>query len=240
MVALRRKSRVGLATVVLVMGLPFAAQSADPAETKPFSAELTVVSDYIYRGVSLSDGHVAFQASAAWNNAHASVLPGLHSDAWFSTIDFGDSDPAEVELAGTIGYSGGHRVTYDLGLTYTAYPGVAHYDYVEAYGAVGTTLGKATVMASVNYTPSYSGDTGAATFLDLEGEYALTGVIALVGSIGYADLKPAAGDKYAYWGLGVKVTYRRFTASVRYHGNSLNGCASACGDGVTASLSRAF
>jgi len=54
MVALRRKSRVGFATVVLVIGMPWAARAADMPETKSLSAELAVVSDYVDR---LGTGH---------------------------------------------------------------------------------------------------------------------------------------------------------------------------------------
>jgi len=59
MVALRRKSRVGFATVVLVIGMPWAARAADMPETKSLSAELAVVSGYVDRGVSLYNGHGA-------------------------------------------------------------------------------------------------------------------------------------------------------------------------------------
>jgi uncharacterized protein (TIGR02001 family) len=221
-----------------------AVRAEEPEQTKAFSAEITVVTDYVYRGVSFSEGHPAIQAYGEWSNAGASQFSGLHAGGWVSSIDFGPNDPAKAEVWGFAGYQGGKEsLTYDVGIVYTTYPGAPtslHYGYFEAYGSLGTKFGPMTLTGTAHYTPDYSGDAGRALFMDFDGEMPLTGPLKLVAGVGYADVKPAAGAKYTYWSLGVAATWHGFTAAVRYYGNDLRTCLYPCSDRVVLSVGKDF
>ena len=216
--------------------------TAQAADT--WSANVAVTSDYIYRGESLSDGNPAVQGSVDWNSADASVLSGLHASLWGSSVDFGAGDPAKAELSGTVGYGGTIGVIdVDAGITYTAYPGVSaalNYDYLETYISVGTHVGTTALTAAVNYAPAYSGDTGRAIFVNVESETPLNESFAFVGAVGYADLRPQAGENYAYWSAGLKAAFGEYTAGVRYHGTDVKGCGSGCRTRVAFTLARTF
>ena len=64
-----------------------------PAAAIDISGEAGLVSDYRYRGVSLSRGHPALQAELTLE--HES---GLYADLWGSTL--GHRDEAEIDFTG--------------------------------------------------------------------------------------------------------------------------------------------
>ncbi len=96
-----------------------------------FSSTVTVVSDYDFRGVSLSAKDPALQASLdyAFEN-------GFSLGAWASNIDSGDGidDDLELDLYFNYAYSLNDNAAITAGLTYYLYPsGDDTEDYPEAY-----------------------------------------------------------------------------------------------------------
>lgn len=219
-------------------------ESAQPAEAQPtpsVTGQVAVVSDYVYRSVSYSEGHPALQGSVSWSNANGGILTGLHVDGWGSTVDFGQGDPASTEFSATVGYYGGSdALNYDVGITYIVYPGVPsalHYSYGEGYVTLGTKIGTATLSITGDYSPDYSGHTGKPWFAELDGEMPLFTPVKLTMNAGYAALPRTAGEKYAFWGAGFEAEVRGFTVGVRYAGNNLAGC---CNNRVIASAAKSF
>lgn len=220
---------------------PAVAQEGPPGA---LSAEIAFVSDYMYRGESLSDGHPAIQASANWSNAGAAQFSGLHADAWASFIDFGPGDPTDAEISGNLGYEMSlGDVGLDAGVTYFVYAGAprgARYDYLEIYGAAAVPLADGEIRTAVHYTPRNSGDTGPAVFTDVGFSWPLGEAITAEGEIGHAFLDPLAGDDYMYWQAGVSTEIRGITFALRYHGSDLAPCGSACGERLVLSLAKSF
>jgi uncharacterized protein (TIGR02001 family) len=219
--------------------LYYSAAAAEEAPAIPLSAELAVTSDYVYRGQSFSDGRPAVQAAATWRNSGA-LLPGVHVDAWASSIDFGDGDPTDAELSAILGYEVG---ALDAGVTYIAYLGAPRggsYDYVEIYAAWSAPLANGALSAALHYTPNYSGDAGPALFSDLEGSWPLSETVSAVAAVGHARLDPRAGADYFYWQAGLSAQAFGLTFEMRYHGNDARLCASPCADRVALSISKAF
>lgn len=215
------------------------AAAAGEAGDDPFSAEIGVTSDYVYRGLSFSDGGPAVQASATWT-----PRAGLHIDAWASSIDFGPGDPTDAELSATLGYEfETGPIILDTGVTYIAYPGAprgGHYDYVELYGSARTVLAGGEVTGALHYTPRYSGDAGPALFSDIEGNWLLGAGVSGVAVIGLAHLASAAGGDYVYWQAGLAAEAFGLTFDLRYHGNSARACTSPCADRVALAVMKAF
>lgn len=239
--------KAGAALAVMALIRATAAQAAPdipaPDVSAPdISGQVAVVSDYVYRGLSYSDGHAAVQGSITWTNAAG--VQGLHLDGWVSFIDFGPGDPAKAELWGTVGYGGGlGPLTYDAGLEYATYPGaprVLHYSYYDAFASLGGSVGPVSATVAARYSPDYSGGTGSAAFFDLTAEVPVAGPFSLNMGAGYADLKPAAGGTYMYWSAGLGAAWKGFTAAVRYHGSDHTFCATPCGDRVVFSLGHMF
>jgi uncharacterized protein (TIGR02001 family) len=230
--------------LVFWAGLSTGAQGATDAAESPapsITGQITVLSDYVYRGVSYNDGNPALQATVSWSNARASFLPGLHIDALGSNVDFGPGDPAQTQFYATLGYmAGSDMLNYDVGVTYTLYPSVPAalgYSYVETYVALGAKIGASSLTASIAASPDYSGHAGQAWFLELDAQRPLGETFRLTGQAGYAALPHAAGQQYAFWGAGVEADVHGVTLGVRYAGNSRDGC---CESRVIASIAKSF
>lgn len=145
-----------LRSIVVVL----AALAAGPgfAQSSPWTAEATVgaVSDYRYRGYSLSDGDPALQGGATL--IHRS---GFYADVFVSTIDeYGvgdDGDGAEVEITGSFGWSGAVS-GYDIDVSVLAYryPDGDDVDYVEVPVQVSRTFDALTGTLGFAYAPDQS------------------------------------------------------------------------------------
>ncbi|WP_230292787.1 TorF family putative porin [Croceicoccus sp. Ery5] len=113
------------------------------------SANVAMVTDYRFRGVSYSGGDFAIQGG--FDIAHSS---GFYIGTWASSLEptstgYGNT---EVDIYG--GYSGAinDTVSFDVGLLYYMYPSASgDTDYYEPYASVTAALGPAEVTAGVAY-----------------------------------------------------------------------------------------
>jgi uncharacterized protein (TIGR02001 family) len=135
----------------ILAALPAPAAAADLGAGFSLAGGTTIVSDYRFRGVSLSGRNPALQGSLTLS--HSS---GFYATVWTSTIhDYGAANASrEIDLIA--GYSrsfGG--TTLDAGLTYYVYAGsdAAHSDLVEPYVSLSETLGPVNAKLSANYAP---------------------------------------------------------------------------------------
>jgi uncharacterized protein (TIGR02001 family) len=203
------------AVCTLTVVVPAWAQEADSAPVEEASGPIDVsitlaaVSDYRFRGVSLSDKDPAFQPSITI--AHES---GFYVGAWGSNIADNAGDDVELDLYA--GFSGGEALTYDLGLTYYLYPGVSSANYAEVIGKLGTTIGPVQLGGTLAYAPSQDG-TGNQDNVYLGGNASLgipTTPLKLNASLGFED--GAFGDKKMDWSLGLTADVAGFTLGASY------------------------
>lgn len=212
-----RNSILKLAAVSVAMGAfaaatpAFAQEAEEESGPITISGGVTVVSDYRFRGVSLSDKDFAFQPTITIS--HES---GFYVGAWGSNLSENTGDDVEIDLYA--GFSGGEDLTYDIGATYYLYPGVSSLNYVEFTGKLGKTFGPATVGAQLSYVPSQD-NTGNSDNI----YFATTASIALpdspfsvVGSVGVEDGAFTAGSEKFDWSLGLTAETRGFTLGVSY------------------------
>jgi uncharacterized protein (TIGR02001 family) len=212
------KFAMTVAAVLAVNGaMPAMAEdaAADAAEEEkasgPIDVEVTLaaVSDYRFRGVSLSDKDPAFQPSITIS--HES---GFYVGAWGSNV--ADNGGDDVELDVFAGFSGGDALTYDLGVTYYVYPGVSAANYAEFIGKLGTTVGPLELGGTVAYAPSQDG-TGNTDNIYVGGNASLgipTTPLKLNASLGLED--GAFGDNKMDWSLGVSADVAGFTLGASY------------------------
>ena len=142
-----------------------AAASAAPAETPfvAFTGSAAFVTDYRFRGVSLSDRDIAGQASIT-----ATFSPGFFVGIWGSSIEpigaYTKSNGTISQSKQEIDLSGGYSKTFGsitptIGAIGYVYPGGRGVDYVEVYGTVAGAIGPATVTIGTNYAPSQDNTT---------------------------------------------------------------------------------
>lgn len=212
-----RKQIFSLAAACAALGSMAAATPAFAQEEEAEEAEgpisisggIAAVSDYRFRGVSLSDKDFAIQPTITIS--HES---GFYVGAWASNI--ADNAGDDIELDIYAGFAGGDAVTYDIGATYYVYPGVSSLNYVEFIGKTGTTVGPVTLGGVLAYAPSQDG-TGNQDNMYVGGTASL-GIpntpLTLNSSLGLED--GAFGDNKLDWSLGVSASVAGFTLGASY------------------------
>lgn len=207
-------ARMSVAMSAMAISVPAFAQD-EAAEEAAGPITLTggaaVVSDYRFRGVSLSNKDFALQPYLTVK--HES---GLYAGVWASNIADNAGDDLEVDLYA--GFSGGEELTYDIGATYYLYPGVSSFNYVEFTGKLGSTIGPATVGVQLSYVPSQD-NTGNQDniYYGTNATIALPdSPISIVGSMGIEDGAFSVGDEKVDWSLGLTAAVSGFTLGASY------------------------
>lgn len=176
------------------------------------SGNVALVSDYRFRGVSLSGGDFALQGGI--DVGHSS---GFYVGTWASSIA-GGSAYGELELDVYGGWSGevAEGITFDIGLLYYMYPtgdvAAADTDYFEPYASISGDLGGLSATLGVAYAwdqDSLGGDDNLYVYTDLE--YGIPNTpLSLSAHLGYTDgvlapsfLAGSLDDSSLDWGLGV-------------------------------------
>ena len=214
-----------------------AADAAASEQSGPFDLELTLaaVSDYRFRGISLSGKDPAFQPSITIS--HES---GLYATAWASNIASNGGDDLEVDLVAGFSHDVGN-VTLDVNATYYVYPGVSNFNYLELISHASTPVGKGEVGLTVAYVPAQANTLNIDnTYVAIDGSMPLGDTpLSLTGSFGFED--GAFGDKKKDWSLGVSAELGKLTLGVAYvdtaHAAGFGPIANA---GVIVSASMTF
>ena len=113
------------------------------------SANVAMVTDYRFRGVSYSGGDFAIQGG--FDIAHSS---GFYIGTWASSLEptstgYGNT---EVDIYGGYGGAISDTLSFDVGLLYYLYPSASgDTDYYEPYASITGALGPAEVTAGLAY-----------------------------------------------------------------------------------------
>lgn len=187
------------------------------ADTSPVSGNVTLTSNYLYRGISQTGANAAIQGG--FDYAHSS---GFYIGAWGSSIswlsDGGVASNAGLELDTYAGFKGGEKVTYDVGFLRYNYPGTyapgaTKADTNEVYGQIGYSIVTAKLSYSLGDLFGVSKASGS-TYFDLSASYPIADsgftVGAHYGKQTYkgvtADALKAAGADPSYADYNVKVS----------------------------------
>ncbi len=192
---------------------------------KGITGNVTLTSDYRFRGISQSDEDPAIQGGFdyAWDI-------GVYIGTWGSVVDFGGGDFGSLELDYYIGW--GMDITdntsIDIGYIYYDYPGdssCCEGDYQEVYGSIswrGLTGG-------VHYSDDYYAESG--DFWYFYGDYSLglfDDFLSVDFHVGYNDLKKNGGflssdeDSYIDYSIGLTVGWIGVDWSLAWVGTDLD------------------
>lgn len=202
--------RYGPAGLAALLAMSTSALALSPAaaarEAVTVEANVALVSDYRFRGVTLSDGDIAIQGGF-----DASFANGFYVGTWASSIEPVGSSEIELDLYAGYGFEAG-GFEFDVGATLYTYPGESNAHYWEFYGSASFTAGLLESTLGVAYAPSQS-NIGSEDnlYLFYEAAYPLgeTG-LSLVGGVGYetgafGDPDGDGDDKWD-WSLGLAWT----------------------------------
>ncbi len=179
----------------IALTLPVVANVAQAFET---SANVTLTTDYKFRGISQTDTSPAVQGGfdVAFDN-------GLYAGTWGSVVDFQDPDgsDADMELDYYFGFGGeiNESLSYDIGYIYYDYPtsnesnfgfGNRDLDYQEIYASMSfndLTVGFA-------YSDDYWLETGEFYYVYADYGFELPAGFSLGLHYGYNDFEFASDD----------------------------------------------
>lgn len=222
-----------VAPLALVSAPAFAEEeeSAGPIDA---SFSLAVVSDYRFRGVSLSNGKVAIQPEVSIS--HES---GAYLTLWGSNV--ADNGGDDIELDVTVGYSKEFgKITADVGVVGYFYPGASGLNYGEILGSVSTAVGKGSIGFNVAYAPKQNNiGSNDNLYLGLSGEMPISDTpVTLNASVGREN--GAFGDRKMDWSVGADIDIAGFTAGLKYIDTSRTFGTPHSGATAVFSLSKEF
>lgn len=187
------------------------------------SANVSLTTDYVFRGISLSDNNPAIQGGFDWSN------DSFYAGVWGSSLTEG----TEIDLYGGWTPSTG-PVTWDIGLVGYFYPGLdddtAELDYFEGLVAGEFSLTEqVTLGGGVYYSPDNTLNTGDATYYEINGAYAVSDALGFSAAYGNQTIEDPDGapggseeDDYSTWNIGGTYALHGFSLDLRYHDNDID------------------
>jgi uncharacterized protein (TIGR02001 family) len=209
-----KKTLIALATVASVVP-SFASAQAAPAAS-PLTGNLTLTSDYRFRGISQSYKQPAVQGGIDW--AHES---GLYLGNWNSSIS-GNQYPngagLEMDFYGGYKFPVGKDVTLDVGALYYYYPAAYYngftgekpkFDNFELYfgGVMGPFSAKFFYAVSdffgLDQTTGGKGSSKGSYYIDLNYSTEILPKLTLGAHVGYQSVKNYSDNSYTDYKVGV-------------------------------------
>ena len=203
----------------LTLGVSTATNAAEGGFSA--SANLGVVTDYKFRGISQTDGSPAVQGGVDLDFGN-----GFYLGTWASQVDFAygaDETKFEQDVYGGYGGQLNDTVSYDVGYIYYAYHGSDwDEDYQEVYGSLSfsdLTLGLA-------YSDDYWAGTGAFYYPYAEYSFALPSDISLDFHVG-ANMFDEEGflfesDSYVDYSVSVGKAFGNLSLSASLVGTDIS------------------
>lgn len=209
---------IAAASAVTASNFAVAETVASPLGDFDVSMNVGLTTDYIFRGISQTQGDGAIQGGL--DVAHES---GLYVGTWASNVDFGDSVDGNVEFDYYLGFANdiGENLSYDLGWIKYDYPGNSSLNFSEYYGSF-TAWG---VKVGAAYSDDFGGDDS--TLYSYVGyEYTLPYEIGLALQYGNYDFKQATfasgEDSYNDWSIGLTRTLAGLDFGLTYTDTDLS------------------
>jgi len=170
------------------------------------SGSATLLSDYRFRGISLSDDRPALQLAVAYDHADG-VYAGVMASSARPDADSGH----DVQVLPYAGFARrlDNGLSWDAGVAYAAFVDASGYDYPEVH------LGLASqhLSARLSYAHRYFGDDSDALYVELNGSRPVSDRVRLLGHAGWLHHDtteqsfPGLQEQHFDWraGLGIAV-----------------------------------
>jgi uncharacterized protein (TIGR02001 family) len=208
------KKIVSALVLVGMVGAPGVVMAEEPASPHTLTANVSLTSDYVFRGVSQTQNGPAIQGG--FDYSHAS---GFYVGTWASNVDwvsqgYETNNSMEIDLYG--GFKGAvNDFGYDVGVITYYYPG----DKIAGANTPDTTemyLGGSWKFLSAKYSYVVSnhfvgwgtatdptGKTDGSYYVELNGNYDVGSGWGVLGHLGYQGVKDNTPASYTDWKVGV-------------------------------------
>jgi len=183
------------------------------AEDSPISANVSLVSDYQYRGYSQTNENMAIQGG--FDYAHDS---GFYVGVWGSSIDWLQKGGTEVDVYAGFSNAINDDWSYDVGVLQYVYPGGEtsdgdSADTTEAY------IGVSWKFLSFKYSYAFTDlfgipDSDGSEYYDLGADFDIGAGFALGAHVGRQKIE--GGGSYNDWKIGVSKDFVGVTFGLDY------------------------
>lgn len=207
----------GLPAAVLLLSPLSMAADAGGSRDYQFSANATIASDYIFRGVSQTMEDPAVQAGFDFSHDL-----GLYAGVWSSNVDFQDRGPnddqADQEIDLYLGYGAAVNEDWSVDVSFVRYiyPGTASdrdLDYNELLASVSY---RDFLSAMIGYSNDVFNSDEDGIYYNVATSVPLQNNFQFTASVGYYDLDDAADDSYMDWSIGIEYSSGAFTTRLAY------------------------
>jgi uncharacterized protein (TIGR02001 family) len=202
---IKKTVMAGWVVAAFAPALALAQQPSAPASPHTITGNLGIFSQYIFRGLTQTDGKPAIQGG--FDYSHTS---GLYAGTWLSNISWlKENNSTGAGTAGTYSrggsvewdFYGGYKgnfgksdFSYDVGALYYYYPGdvatgFVKADTLELYGALGWKWLSLKYSHSVNNKTFGVANSSGTYYLDLSANFPVTDQLSLVAHYGQQKYK---------------------------------------------------
>ena len=189
---------------------------SQPISAADFGGYVALMTDYVRRGVTQSDGDPALQLGV-----DVSFDSGFYLGAWGSTIDItnGPSRQRDQEVNYYAGYllSATDSLRFSAAAVAYVYPGQTgnvDYNYQE-YSLTGNFDDR--VWLEFAYSPDLYNTGRSSTNIDLYAEWPINNDWAIGVGAGQYDTSNLTGKSHQYWQLGITRSFRWADVDLRFH-----------------------
>jgi uncharacterized protein (TIGR02001 family) len=232
-----RLNKLALALSLSLFALPLTAMAQDtaaaaaPTDAAPaaeavvveepasnLSWNLSVTSDYVFRGITQTDFDPALQGGLDYAFGDS----GWYAGVWASNIDFVSTGTPDIELDGYFGYATDFSEDWNLDLHAIRYfylgesDGYPSLDYNEYFA-------KVTFAEMINFTVAYANDYAnsdfSSTYYALGGTWAFDNGLGVNASYGHSDFSQDVGS-YNDWNVGISYSFGPVDAALNYYDTS--------------------
>ena len=186
--------------------------------TAQLSGTASVLSDYRYRGVSLSDNKPAIQLGLAYDDPN-----GWYAGLFASSVRYTEPSERGVQAIYYVGHAWRTAAgqSFEAGASYSIVSGERGYDYPEVF--VGFTADP--VSARLYYSPRYAGYDADTLYAEVNAAQALADRVRLLAHVGV--LRSPVTNLYFYrpdyvvdGRVGFAIAFDRFSVQLAWVGIS--------------------
>jgi uncharacterized protein (TIGR02001 family) len=202
---------------LIVLTLLSSQAYAPNANTSELSGIATLTSEYIYRGLAMSDGDPALQLGLDYEHD-----TGLFIGVWASTIDLSSGmNQRDLELDYYAGFHYGSQAPLAatitvLRYTYPGQTGAHSYNHNEVL--VGATW-REHYSIELGYTSDLYGLGRIGRHWELRSEWPVAHAWVFGATLGGNDLSDVGVSRYLHWDIGASARFSRLTLDVRWYDN---------------------
>lgn len=190
-------------------------------ESSEFSGVATLTSEYIYRGLAMSDGDPAIQAGVDYEHDG-----GLFVGAWATTIDLtsplGQRD-IELDYYAGYHYAADGPVSATLTLLRYTYPGQTGLHSYDHHEVLFEAAWRDRYSIELGYTGNLYGLEKVGRHWELRSLWPTANAWVISARLGGNDLTGIGASRYLHWDIGASARFSRLTVDLRWFDNEEPG-----------------